>query len=221
MKFNELICRVDMVSESESLDQTYFDSINALATVRKDLRRLNDAKHLLGITKPFLVSWGGLARVVGRKDLDWSLLGQVLRGLEKEFATIRNKRFLTIELNDEKISSALKTIYSKLDTLRYFGSPTTISKVLHLFNPEIFVMWDNGIRKMYKAHNTRVRENSEGYLEFLKEVQRKLLDASNDRARMAGTTLDEVEREIRERYSWKTLAKIADEYNWAEAHSLR
>jgi hypothetical protein len=221
MDFDELVRKVDQVSERESFDQTYFYSTNALATVRRDLRRLNDAKHLLRIVKPFLVSWGGLARVVGRKDLDWSLLGQALRGLEKEFAEIRNKRFLTIDLNDEKISNAVKAIYSRLDPLRYFGSPTTISKVLHLLNPEIFVMWDRGIRKMYKAHNTRVRENSEGYLEFLKDVQRELLEALNDQARMTGKSQDEVEREIRDRYRWKTIAKIADEYNWAEAHSLR
>jgi hypothetical protein len=175
----------------------------------------------LGVVKPFLVSWGGLARVVGRKDLDWSLLGQALRSLEKEFAEIRNKGFLTIDFNDEKISYALKTIYGRLDPLRYFGSPTTISKVLHLLNPEIFVMWDRDIRKMYKTHNTRVRENPEGYLEFLKDVQKELLEALNERSRTSGKTLNEVEREIRDRYRWKTIAKIADEYNWAEAHSLR
>ncbi len=220
MKFDELIRRVDEVNEPESLDQAYFHSTNALATVRGDLRRLNDAKDLLEIVKPFLVGWGGLARVVGRQNLDWSLLGQALRGLEKEFAEIRNKRFLTIDFNDEKISNAVKTIYSKLDPLRCFGSPTTISKVLHLLNPEIFVMWDSGIRKMYRTKDAHVRETPEGYLKFLRDVQKDLLEALNDETRTTGMTLDQVERETRDRYKGKTIAKIADEYNWVEAHSL-
>lgn len=218
MKFDELIRKVDKANVPQSLDQAYFHSTRALATVRGDLRRLNDAKDLLETVKPFLVGWGGLARVVGRQNLSWSPLGQALRSLEKEFAEIRNKRFLTVDFNDERILNAVKTIYSKLDHLSCFGGQTTISKVLHLLNPEIFVMWDSTIRKMYKPHNSRIRENSEGYLEFLKETQGEFLEALNDRARLTGKTLDEVEEQIRDRYRGKTIAKIADEYNWIKTH---
>jgi hypothetical protein len=219
MKYQDLVRRADNTKEPESVDLIYFDSISRLRSVQGDLRKLDVIKHLLGVIKPFLVKWGGLGRVVCRRGLDWSLLSQTLRTLEKPFAAIRGRKFLTIDFEDHKISDAIKTIYEKLDLLPYFGSPTTTSKILHLLNPEIFVMWDSAIRKMYKAKDAQVRETPEGYLQFLRDVQRDFLEALNDEARIKGMTLNQVEKETRDRYKGKKIAKIADEYNWTEAHS--
>ena len=86
-----------------------------------------------------------------------------------------------------------------------------------------FNVWfckDSDIRKMYRAKDAHVRENPEGYLEFLKRVQKDFLEAMNNEASTTGMTLDQVAKETRDRYKGKTIAKIADEYNWAEAHSL-
>lgn len=58
-----------------------------------------------------------------------------------------------------------------------------LSQTLHLLNPEIFVMWDREIREKYKKENRRIRDNSEGYLEFLKETQNLIRDVLNDRKR--------------------------------------
>lgn len=219
MKYDDLVQTVDEANELGSIDDIYFDSISKLRSVQEDMGRLDDTKHLARIIKQFLVKWGGLGRVVGRKTLSWSLLGRTLRSLRGEFEVIRGSRFPTIDFRDGTSSNAIRTIYETLDPLPYLGSPTTISKTLHLLNPEIFVMWDIRIRKMSKARNSRVRETADGYLEFLTDVQSDIKEVLSDRARSAGMTRNEVEKQIRRRYKGKTLAKIADEYNWVKSHS--
>ena len=159
-----------------------------------------------------------MGRVVGREGLDWKRLGEILRSLEEEFKELRSKQFIAVKFSEEKFSNAIKKIYSELDSIPFIGSPTIISKILHLLNPEIFVMWDNDIRKMYKAKNRCVANTPEGYLAFLKEAQEELKEAFEDMQREAEKEIDEIEREIKAKYGCKTLARIIDEYNWLTAH---
>lgn len=172
---------------------------------------------MIGIVKPFLIKWGRMGRVVGREGLDWRGLGERLRSSEKDFGNLREEKFQTIDFGKDEISDSITTIYERIDPLEYLGSPTTISKTLHLLNPEIFVMWDIGIRNRYKKKNNYVLCNSGGYLEFLKETQREIREALNDRQKMTGKDLDKIEKELRKKYENKTLAKLIDQYNYGIA----
>lgn len=219
MKYQDLIDKVDkMEEETELAECMYFGANEKLRNVQEDLGKLDDVQHIRRVIKSFLTQWGMMGRVVGKEGLDWKKLGETLRSLEKEFGELRGERFVHMNFDEERFSSAIKEIYDKLDSIPYIGSPTAISKILHLLNPEIFVMWDNDIRKLYKNKNNRIRDTPEGYLEFLKEVQRELKEALEDAQRKTGKGLDEVEQEIRGRYKHKTLARIVDEYNWITAH---
>ena len=218
LKYKDLVDRVNKYHYRN--EHIYFEAIADLEELRKKLTRLDDTKHLIGIVKPFLIKWGRMGRVVGREGLNWRGLGEALRSSEKDFGNLRKERFQTIDFEKDKISDSITSIYERIDPLEYLGSPTTISKTLHLFNPEIFVMWDRVIRKKYKKENRHVRDNSEGYLEFLKETQKLIRDVLNDRKEDSGRELDEIEREIRNRYKGITLAKIIDELNYGAAHSL-
>lgn len=221
MKFHDLISKVDeLEDETELAECIYFGAVDKLKEVRNDLTKLNDIVHLRRIIKPFLIQWGMMGRVVGREGLEWAKVGETLRSLEEEFELLRGQKLLTMKFQDTKISDAIRRVYRKLDPIDYIGSPTAISKILHLLNPEVFVMWDNDIRKAYKKKNRRVRETPEGYLEFLNEMQKELEDALNDYRKETKKELDEIEREIRARYRNKTLAKIVDEYNWITAHPI-
>ena len=218
MKYKDLIDNVNKYHyENEPI---YFKAIADLEELRKDLTKLDDTKHLIGIVKPFLIKWGRMGRVVGREGLNWRGLGERLRSSEKDFGNLREERFQIIDFEKDEISDSITTIYGKLDPLEYLGSPTTISKTLHLLNPEIFVMWDSEIRKKYRHKNSRIRDNSEGYIEFLKETQKLVRDALNDRKKEVGKGLDEIEKEIRNKYKNITLAKIIDEYNYGAVHSF-
>jgi hypothetical protein len=216
MKYNVLIENVDKYNyENEHI---YFKTITALEQVRKDLTKLDEAKHLIGILKPFLIKWGRMGRVVGRDGLDWEGLSERLRNLEIDFGNLREERFQTIDFRQEGILDSITSIYGKIDPLEYLGSPTTISKTLHVLNPEIFVMWDIKIRQRYSSRNRCIQPNADGYLEFLKETQKEIIGALNDNKMETGRELCEIEQEIRNRYENKTLAKIIDEYNYGLAH---
>ena len=218
LKYKDLIDKVNKYHYKN--EPIYFEAIADLEELRKDLTKLNDTKHLIGIVKPFLIKWGRMGRVVGRDGLDWRGLGEELRSSEKDFGNLRRERFQTIDFEEDKISDSITTIYGKLDPLPYLGSPTTISKTLHLLNPEIFVMWDKDIRKEYRKTNSRIRDNPEGYLEFLKETQKLIRDALDDRKKVSGKGLDEIEEEIRNKCKNITLAKIIDERNYGVVHSF-
>jgi hypothetical protein len=217
MKYKNLVGNVKKTDYKNGYE--YFEAIERLTEAREDLNKISDTQHLLGIVKPFLIKWGRMGRVVGREELNWEKFGEILRSLEKEFEELRRKKFINVDYDETTVSTTIKTIYCKLDTLPYLGGPTTISKLLHLLNPEIFVMWDIGIRKWYKKRNNRIRSNSEGYLEFLKETQKEIQEALNDRHKETGKGLDKIEEDIRKKYDNITLAKIIDEYNYRIVHS--
>ena len=222
MKYKDLLDKVDELEEETKLAECmYFGAVEKLKDVQRDLTKLDDVQHIRRVIKPFLTQWGMMGRVVERKGLRWMELGEILRSLEKEFKELWGESFLTIEFNEEKFSRAIKSIYSRLDPIPYIGGPTSIPKILHLFNPEIFVMWDTKIRENYRKKNNRIRDTPEGYLEFLKEVQKELKEAVRERQRETGKGLDDIEQEIRSRYNNKTLARIVDEYNWIKKHPFK
>ena len=86
-------------------------------------------------------------------------------------------------------------------------------------NPEIFVMWDMGIRQKYKKISKNIcYGNAEGYLEFMLESQKEIREALNDRNRTTGETLEVIEKELRDKFRNITLAKIVDQYNYGLVH---
>jgi hypothetical protein len=216
MKYKVLVDNVNKYTYKN--EYIYFKTIKDLEELREDISKINETQHLIRIIKPFLIKWGRMGRVVGRDGLDWSSLCEKLRTSEKDFNNLREEKFQTINFEKTKISNSITNIYGKIDPLEYLGSPTTISKTLHVLNPEIFVMWDSGIRKKQRSNNSRIQDNADGYLEFLKETQKEVIGALNDQKKETGKTFDEIEQEIRNKYTNITLAKIIDEYNYGLAH---
>jgi hypothetical protein len=199
----------------------YFGAIEGLKEPQNDINTLDDVKHIRRIVKPFLVQWGSMGRVVGREDLDWTGLGNALRGSENEFSILRKEKLIHISFDSNNISDSILSLYENIDSIPYIGGLTALSKILHLFNPEIFMMWDDDIRDVYKKKNNLIRENSKGYLEFLKQAQIEIREALTERQKETNKGIDEVEEEIRARYKHKTLARIIDQYNWLVAPRQR
>ena len=204
--------------EIELTECIYFGAIERLKDVQKDLSKLDDVQHVRRVIKPFLIQWGMMGRTVGRKGLDWKRLSETLRSLEKDFSVLRNRRFITVDFNKRNVSTAIKNTFSKIRSIRYIGGHTSTPKIMHLLNPEMFVMWDEDIRKAYKERNSRITDSPRGYLEFLNETQKELRQSFRDRQKETGRSLNEIEKEIRSKYRDKTVARIIDEYNWMLAH---
>jgi hypothetical protein len=104
------------------------------------------------------------------------------------FEQLKNEDFKTA--NFDQISLPVKEIYAKLSKIKGVEF-TGGSKVMHLFNRNLFVMWDQPIREEYNLGTS-----GSAYLTFLKLMQQKISD-------------------IQWSDPSKTLAKAIDEYNQA------
>lgn len=103
------------------------------------------------------------------------------------FDRLKRKGFKTVDFDE--IQSIVKEIYatlSEVEIVKYTGA----SKIMHLLNRDLFVMWDKDTREEYGYHIA----DENDYLNFLKAMQEKF-----------------------ENVEWnmpnKTFAKAIDEYN--------
>ena len=100
---------------------------------------------------------------------------------------LKGKDFKTVDFDE--IKDIVEQIYSSLSKV-YGVEYTGASKVMHLLNRDLFVMWDTDTRKKYGFH---VADGTD-YFNFLKLMQEKFKD-------------------IEWNMPNKTLAKAVDEYN--------
>ncbi|MEM2179118.1 MAG: hypothetical protein QXI49_07555 [Candidatus Methanomethylicaceae archaeon] len=158
-----------------------------------------------------------MGRSINRvEDSEWEQLTKQLHNYKEAFQKLLNKSLLNINFDNEEIKNAIKKVYNSVK-IKHIGA-TAISKILHLLNPELFVMWDDDIRKKYK-----VAGNEKGYLEFLKLVKREIEEVIEDKAKKIRCSKEEIIKRICQElpsnklgkeYKRKSLAKLIDEYNW-------
>jgi hypothetical protein len=113
-------------------------------------------------------------------------LKKAMNECEPLFKKLEGETFRKANFDD--IGDTVKQIYtilSKVKGVEYTGT----SKVMHLLNRELFVMWDTDIRKEYG-----VSTDSTDYLDFQKKMQEKFKDTKWDMPN-------------------KSFAKAIDEYN--------
>jgi hypothetical protein len=207
MEFENFIKVVKEFEEEDSFaDILYLEAIRKLQKVRENPREL-DENIARRIIRPFLVNWGRMGRNVERKGFDWGRLIEAIKNQRENLGKLKNETVLCVSF--DKVSSVINEIY-EATKVKHLG-PTGISKILHLLNPELFMMWDDKIRKDITA--TPFSGNSKGYLNFLKWIQKELIEVTENH------TLEEIKDKIGGEYlDKKTLAKLADEYCWRTAH---
>lgn len=143
------------------------------------------------------------------KSFDSSSFESTLTSLEKSFAPLDGIEFRTADF--DKLSGDISTIYETLSTIEYVKF-TGASKLMHLRNRKLFVIWDGYIRgsnqepkKHYenldivKRGDWKLKEygnSADDYIEFLKDMQKRF------------THINFIE-------SGKTFAKAIDEFNYA------
>lgn len=219
MRYEDFISEVrDYEKEVGICDVLYFEVIRKLEHIRTDPRRLTGelARQVIGC---FLATWGRMSRNVERRDFDWERLSKSIRELNERFERLRDEKLSDVDFNNEEVAEAIKRIYTRLIKVENLG-PTGASKVMHLLNPELFVMWDNNVRDKIRPDNEgrKFAGNADGYLDFLRWIRKELDEAVEDRS------LEEIRTEIGGDYVRdKTLAKMADEYCWwkVKKHTTR
>ena len=121
-----------------------------------------------------------------------------------------------IILSDLENIELRKQIKDTFETICSVVKYTGASKALHVFQPRLFIMWDDAIRKGYGCHS-----NAEGYLNFLWRSKLELQEVVATYSQCSGgqvndmNILQEIERKL---YvdGWKPITKLLDEYNFAK-----
>ncbi|MDO8538292.1 MAG: hypothetical protein Q7S21_05390 [archaeon] len=109
------------------------------------------------------------------------------------FKELEGKHFEKADFsNDINLRNKTEKIY---ETFKKIVKQTGASKIMALRMPELFVMWDTGIRKMWKINN---KASSEDYLDFLVKMQKEF-------------------NKIKVTKSNTSLAKAIDEYNYIKS----
>jgi hypothetical protein len=184
--------------ENWLVECVYIGAVEGFSTPRNDLSKLDHTVHIERILKPFLINWGMMAQPLTRKGMRWTQLTARLQKLASHFNPFRTEDLLHVKFESNDNAAHIKEIYNRLDDIRYVGA-TAVSKIVHIMNPEVFIMWDKSIRELYK-----VEDSATGYLEFL-DINKRLLET---------VFTDKELKDLRLKFRNKTLAKLIDEFNW-------
>jgi hypothetical protein len=130
------------------------------------------------------------------KKFDLRKFQDVITKVNPIFKKLENKQFESVDFADKVLISGIKLIYTQL---KQIADQTGASKIMALKNPELFVMWDTEIRRIYKINN---KGGADDYIQFLIKMR-------NDFA------------SIKWNHKTKSFAKAIDEYNYVIADKNR
>jgi hypothetical protein len=137
--------------------------------------------------------------------------------LVKSKGTLQNlsyKSILDVDTLSNFQMNEISALYSEFDTIPRFG-PTATSKVMHILNPDLFVMWDSAILLHYRKTNPQINGAGNGYLAFLLTMSYIAREVTKDFQKFCSTATPEAFLCRKLGYTLsKSLAKFIDEYNW-------
>lgn len=218
---------IETYAVDEEYDYTYY-------LVSYELQRMQIPKMIGGL-KPehmvpillFLREWmpGGWINWCEKTGKWWhmnSKLCHALNDLHRDFNRLNDVNLM--QFNPDLHGNYVVRIFGMINDLEFASSEkaiaTVTSKIIHLFSPELLVMWDSNV-----IRDSGFQPNADGYLHFLskmKELAEQLqpyLDRINSKAQ-------ELKRRATEIYgeqicSEKSLAKFIDENNWIKSRKHR
>ena len=144
---------------------------------------------------------------------------QILNGLI--IATVNFTQQVNVNNSLMTVGQVIVHCYTKVRNIKYKFGPTATSKLLHILQPELFIMWDKEILSHYRQQNRQVSDSGQGYcayLEFMEQAAMQVHQSFRNAALNPPATANQtpaVYLSTQMNYnSFKTLAKYLDEYNW-------
>lgn len=141
---------------------------------------------------------------------------------EEIYPTIKeleNEEIEHVDLTDDELKRKIKFVFDKVaraPLIRRYES-TDASKILHTIIPGLFVMWDDAI----KEWTMQSRRMGAAYsFFFLPIIQKELEEAIKTCMEEINLSKAEAIEYIRKNCDYKTLAKLADEYNYLKYTKL-
>lgn len=130
------------------------------------------------------------------KTFDMREFQEIVNRVNPVFKKLEGVRFEKADFTNNEIVKDVKFIY---DQLKKIAEQTGASKLMALKNPNLFVMWDTEIRRIYEIDN---KGEAEDYIRFLLKMQENFKDIKWDKEK-------------------HPLAKAIDEYNYVVAEKNR
>jgi hypothetical protein len=181
----------------------------------------NNICFLLAGATIFIKTWN-LARFQRlptevKANLENDILEAYKKSKEK-LEELKGKRLECLDLSDNKLGENIKSIFSVFSSKESIGF-TGASKILHLLNPYVFMMWDIRIRNAYHSLHGKNHKvgDSECYLEFLKQSQQtiKAILSKMTEDDLWNSHLTFLDKEFMEAFSFReSMLKMLDECNW-------
>jgi uncharacterized protein YdcH (DUF465 family) len=131
--------------------------------------------------------------------------------------TIKNYKNLllpTLDLSNNAISSDMAFLYSRADSLL---KPTAASKVLHMYNPNLFPIWDRSMRNnLYRANG----HNPHHYVRWISLMQEEInLTLSKTALQHAISFQDAIVKIQELDVPTKSLLRIYDKVNYNQSRT--
>lgn len=128
--------------------------------------------------------------------------------------SLSDKRLFDVNDSLKSSKTGMMKLYEKFDSIPHFGATAT-SKILHIINPDLFVMWDQNILKHYHHKNLLISDSAQGYVAFLSLMSEMGREVTLDFHKSHPQSSPEVYLCEKLGYNLqKSLAKFIDEYNW-------
>lgn len=122
----------------------------------------------------------------------------------KPLKTLKKERLEDIELSSE--STTIERLYDRAMEIEGIGATVT-SKILHVLNPNLFVMWDDNIRDAYNYS----KEGGD-YREFMEKMQKVAKWAING-CKQDGENLKSAKQNFLKNVNEETLTRALDKFN--------
>ena len=176
-----------------------------------------DVNEIRFVLIEFLNKWG--CRLRNYDSLTAENLKHSIVGIHPELLVTKDFSILSFNFdvveNRERIERIFNSFWFYGSQIAKTFGPTATSKVLHIINPDLFVMWDDAIRLHYWIQNNNIIESGRGYCLFLIEIKRIAEGLVEEcRARFNVTNLASWVSERLNINPPHSLTKFIDEFNW-------
>ena len=166
--------------------------------------RMDEVRKL----RRFLNRWGA------RYQANPEQLRDALQKIRKDFKLLSDTNILDVrflkEITKDPIYKIIERIYETVATCGKRRESTGTAKILHMLQPELFVMWDGSIRPAYAAKTSGFSYA----FEFLPRMQMVARKAVKELQQEFGLSVQGAVKLLCP--CGHTLARVLDEYNYAK-----
>ncbi len=189
----------------------------------------------------FLEKWGKMWRVIGQvskqmgEDKMYEEFIKASSKIQPLFLSLKILRFEDFQLematknpiiDGKTLKDVIEEIFEEFDRVLKHTIP---SKIMHMINPNLFIMWDETIRTSWGCESNckaNARGYACGYYNFMMRMRVELDELADDYARVKrvpspgrmNTLLDDLNKRIDRNYS---ITKWLDVYNYTKYHQER